>query len=165
MILWNNRSDGITRPAVIGFLTPLVLAVLVAIILHHPAPKTAAPVASNTGQTATPASDTPAPSGAMPTDSEVSAAKAAILAYCTSDLRQDTTCTLIGGHDGTAPGFVKTGVRTTGHFEDSGAVNDGEGVAKGSGSSWTVIWVGQGCIPSDVASKNGVPASLGVCGS
>jgi hypothetical protein len=145
-------------------LTPLVLAVLVAIILHHPAPKTASPATSTTTQTATHGSDAPA-SGAMPSDSEVANAKAAILAYCTSDLRQDTSCTLIGGHDGTAPGFVKTGVRTTGHFEDSGAVNDGAAVAKGGDNSWTVIWVGQGCIPSDIASKNSVPTSLGVCGS
>jgi hypothetical protein len=165
MILWHIGSKGVSRPAVIGFLTPLVIAILIAIALHHPAPKTAAPATSSTSQAAAQAHDASVASGAQPTEREVSAAKAAILAYCTSDLRQDTSCTLIGGHDGTAPGFVKTGVRTTGHFEDSGTVNDGEAVAKGGGSNWTVVWVGQGCIPSDIASKNGVPTSLGVCGS
>jgi len=155
-------SDGFSLPAVIGFLAPLVLALLIGLVLSHHKP--AQTLSQKSSQTAVVSSDA-APVGTQPTDSDIEAANAAVLAYCSSDLRQDTSCALIPGSDVAAPGFVETGLKESGQFDPNGATNQGLGLAKQSGSSWSVIWVGQGCIPKDVAAQNNVPGSLNICAS
>jgi len=145
---------------IIGFLSPLLLAGLIGLLLHvhghhQPAATTRPATAATTG----------VPSGPLPSGSAVSVANAAIVAYCNNDLRQDDHCSLVADSDVTAPGFVKAGIRESGHYATGDDTTDGVAVAKGSGSSWSVIWLGQGCVPKAVADQNQVPASLGVCAS
>lgn len=159
------HSAGISTPAVAGFLLPLLLAILIGLLVHgHQAQPT--PARTQTAVSAeTPSSTPTAPATAPPSAEEIAAANAAILAYCKNDLRQGTDCTLIDNSNVAAPGFVKSGVRMSGYFEGRNTSTDGAAVAKGSGNNWSVIWVGQGCVPTDIATKYAVPGSLGICGA
>jgi hypothetical protein len=160
--LVRSRLQRVTVPGIIGFCAPFALLILLALIFHHPvAPATTA--STTTGDKTAASATTSA--GPLPTSDEVAAANQAILSYCTNDLRQGTNCTLISNSNVTAPGFVESGVRMSGYFEGNSSTTDGSALAKGSGSSWQVIWVGQGCIPKNVAQQNDVAASLDVCAS
>jgi len=145
---------------VVGFLIPIALAVLIGLVVHAHSKPIQAPVAQTTNASGGVTSTAPAN---PPTPDEVNAANAAILSYCSNDLRQDTTCSLVAGSDKTAPGFVESGLKMSGHFATDGTSSEGLALAKGSGSTWSVIWVGQNCVPGDVASQNAVPSSLNVC--
>lgn len=150
-------SDPLTA---IGFLIPIALAILIGLIIHAHSKPIQAPVSQTTnpsgGVTAT------APVN-PPTADEIAAANSAILSYCNNDLRQDTSCALVANSDKTAPGLVESGLNMSGHFASDGNSSQGLALAKGSGTSWSVVWVGQNCIPKDVANQNSVPGSLNVC--
>jgi hypothetical protein len=146
----------------VGFLIPIGLAILVGLIIHTYSQPIAAPVRQETNPSGAVTATTPVN---PPTDAEVAAANEAILNYCSSDLRKDTSCSLIAGNTVTAPGFVETGLKLSGSFATDGASPNGLALAKGSGNSWAVVWVGQSCIPADVAAQNSVPTSLKVCSS
>jgi len=157
------RQNSFSRVTLIGFLLPLVLALLIGGLLSHHKPAKA--VNSNNTRDTTVVSSNAAPAGTQPTDSDIAAANAALLAYCSNDLRQGTSCSLINGSDVAVPGFVEVGISETGQFDPNGASNKGLGLAKQDGASWSVIWVGQDCIPKDVATQNAVPAALNICAS
>ncbi|HSX31381.1 MAG TPA: hypothetical protein VLE99_05685 [Candidatus Saccharimonadales bacterium] len=160
MRLLRLQLTHVSPSAVLGFVVPFALAVLIGLLLRpHPVsmPSNATSTTSQTSSAAT--------SGSQPTAAEVSAANAAILTYCRSDLRADTSCSLIPNSSITAPGFVKTDLSMTGQFATDGSSSRGSALAKGAGNAWSVIWVGQGCIPKNVATGNNVPASLNVCTS
>ena len=155
-----------SRPAVIGFLIPFAVAVVIGVLLHLNGQQ--APSPESTGNTRGTQISPSTASGpqertAPPSAEEVSQANAAILTYCRNDLRQGTNCTLIANTDKTAPRFVLSGVRMSGYFLGSYIVTDGWGLAQQSGGSWNVIWIGQGCIPKNVAGEHKVASSLGVC--
>ena len=143
----------------LGFVIPILLAVLIGLLIRAHSNPIQAPVTETTnasgGVTAT------APAN-PPTASEIASANQAILNYCNNDLRQDTSCQLLS-NTMSAPGFVETGLKMSGSFAADGASPDGLALAKGSGTSWSVVWVGQSCIPQDVANQNAVPTSLNVC--
>lgn len=143
----------------VGFAIPFLLAALIATAFHiHTAvQKHNQTASSQNGQTVA--------TGPLPTADEISNANNTILSYCSSDLRQDTSCALVPNSDVTAPGFVETGLQMSGSFADDGSSSQGLALAKGSGANWEVVWVGQNCIPQDVATKNQVPASLNICSS
>jgi hypothetical protein len=154
-----ERVDPIT---LLGFTIPILLAVLIGMLIRAHSNPITAPLKQTTNATGTVTSTTPVN---PPTADEVAAANQAILNYCSSDLRQDTSCQLIPNSTATVPGFVETGVKMSGSFANDGATPNGLALAKGSGTSWSVVWVGQNCIPQDVASQNAVPKSLTVCSS
>lgn len=150
-------------PAVIiGFLIPIGLAVLIGLAIQAHSKPIQDPLSQTTnasgGVTAT------APVN-PPTAAEVSAADAAILTYCSNDLRQDTSCLLVPNSNATAPGFVEAGLKMSGQFATDGNSSAGLALAKGGGNTWSVVWVGQNCIPQDVATQNNVPSSLSICSS
>ena len=148
--------------AVLGFLIPIALAVLIGLAIHAHSRPIQAPVAQTTNPSGGVTSTAPAD---PPTADEISAANTAILSYCSNDLRQDTSCALVPNSVKTAPGFVESGLQMSGHFATDGTSSQGLALAKGSGGSWSVVWVGQNCIPADMASQNAVPSSLNVCSS
>ena len=157
-----NSAAGSSRLTVIGFLLPFALVLLMGFALHsHKRSVTNIPLSSTaSSRTSTPtAGDT----RQQPSGSEISSADAAILTYCQDDLRQGTNCSLIANSNVAAPGFVESGVRMSGYFEGQNSRTDGLALAAGSGSSWSVIWVGQGCIPQDIANQNNVPSTFNVC--
>jgi len=146
----------------VGFLIPVGLAILIGLIIHaysNPIPE---PLRQETNASGAVTATTPVN---PPTDAEIAVANQTILNYCSSDLRQDTSCTLIPNSTVTAPGFVETGLKLSGSFATDGASPNGLALAKGSGNSWAVVWVGQSCIPADVATQNAVPSSLKICSS
>lgn len=145
---------------VVGFLVPMALAILVGLAIHARSKPISAPVHQTTNASGNVTATTPVN---LPTSDEVAAANQAILAYCSSDLRQDVSCALVPNSSTTAPGFVETGLRMSGSFATDGSSSEGLALASGSGSSWSVVWVGQNCIPKDVASQNAVPSSLTIC--
>ncbi|MEJ0072966.1 MAG: hypothetical protein WDN27_02675 [Candidatus Saccharibacteria bacterium] len=155
--------ERLTRDNLIGFCIPLVLALLIGwgVHAHYSKP---APLPDDT-TAASSASQSEAATGPLPTASEIAAANAAILAYCSNDLRSDTNCSLVANSNATAPGFVESGISESGHYETGNNTTAGEALAKGSGSSWTVIWLGQGCIPQNIAEQNNVPNTLSICSS
>ncbi len=155
----HKRFDPIT---VVGFLIPISLAILIGLIISMRSQPIAQPVQQTTDASGTVTATAPVN---PPTAAEVSAANQAILNYCTSDLRANTSCALTPGSTSTAPGFVETGLKLSGTFAADGASPNGLALARGSDNSWAVIWVGQNCIPRDVATQNAVPASLNVCSS
>jgi len=145
---------------------PLVLAVVVGTLLHltikplrEPATIGASTAIISTGSATPNASST----SQLPSAADIESANNAILAYCRNDLRQGTNCTLISNSSVTAPGFVESGVRMSGYFEGHTSSTDGVALAKGGGGSWSVLWVGQGCIPKSIASSNDVTQPLQVC--
>lgn len=143
----------------IGFALPFLLAVIVATLFHmHTS-------VQKHHQATTEQSTQAQQTGPLPSADEVTAANNTILSYCSSDLRQDTSCSLMPGSDVTAPGFVEAGLQMSGSFANDGSSSQGLALAKGSGTNWDVVWVGQNCIPPDVAAKNKVPATLNICSS
>jgi len=144
----------------VGFLLPFLVAALIGWAIYAHSKPVAAPLNQETAPSGKVTVTTPA---LPPTAEEVDAADAAILAYCTSDLRADTGCSLVADSNQTAPGFVLSGLHMTGQFAVDGAGTDGLALAKGSGSSWHVVWVGQQCIPQEIATQNRVPAALTIC--
>jgi hypothetical protein len=149
----------------VGFLLPIAFATLIGLAIYAHSKPIQMPESQTTNASGGVTATAPV---STPTATQVAAANAAILSYCENDLRQDTSCALIPNSDTTAPGFVESGLRMTGSFATSdteGASPVGLALAKASGSSWSVVWVGQNCIPSDVASENAVPSSLNICSS
>lgn len=146
----------------VGFLIPVGLAVLIGLIIHAYSQPIPAPLRQETSPSGNVTATTPVN---PPTNAEIAAANQAILDYCSNDLRKDTGCSLIAGSTLTAPGFVETGLKMSGSFAADGTSAQGLALAKGSGNSWAVVWVGQNCVPTDVASQNSVPGSLKVCAS
>jgi hypothetical protein len=156
-------KENLKDPAVIaGFLIPILVAVAIGLLIRIHSKPIAAPVEQQTNASGAVTSTAPVN---PPTAAEVASANQTILNYCSSDLRQDTSCALIANSTVAAPGFVETGVKLSGSFASDGATPDGLALAKGSGTSWSVIWVGQTCIPKDVASQNNVPTTLTICTS
>lgn len=150
---------------IVGFLIPIALTILIGLAIYSHSRPIQTPVAETTNASGGVTSTAPLNT---PSASDIAAANAAILAYCQNDLRQDTTCTLLPNSDNTAPGFVESGLKMSGSFASAstdGTSPVGLALAKGNGSSWSVIWVGQNCIPSDVASENSVPTTLNICSS
>jgi len=149
----------------IGFLMSIGLAVLIGMAIYAHSKPIQIPVTQTTNASGAVTSTAPVN---PPTAAEVAAANAAILSYCQNDLRQDTSCALIANSDQTAPGFVESGLKMSGTFASSatdGTSPVGLALAKGSGATWSVVWVGQNCIPPDTASQNEVPSSLNICSS
>jgi len=147
---------------VVGFLLPIALATLIGLAIYAHSK----PIQSAVTQTTDPSGGVTATAPAEPpTAAEVATADQAILGYCDNDLRQDTSCTLVPNSNVTAPGFVESGLKLSGTFATDGASPVGLALAKGSGTSWSVIWVGQTCIPQDTATQNAVPSSLNICSS
>jgi len=155
----NKRFDPVT---VVGFLIPVALAVLIGLVISARSRPITQPLRQTTDASGSVTATTPVN---QPTAAEVSAANQAILNYCSSDLRADTSCALIPDSSSTAPGFVETGLKMSGSFATDGTSPNGLALAKGSGNSWSVVWVGQSCIPKDIAAQNAVPGSLNVCSS
>ncbi|HEY4160934.1 MAG TPA: hypothetical protein VGM08_02635 [Candidatus Saccharimonadales bacterium] len=147
---------------IMGFLIPVALAVLIGLIIGARSRPITQPVQQTTDASGSVTATAPVN---QPTAAEVSAANQAILNYCSSDLRADTSCSLLANSTKTAPGFVETGLKLSGTFAVDGASPNGLALAKGSGSSWSVVWVGQSCVPKDVASQNAVPGTLNICSS
>jgi hypothetical protein len=154
-----KKFDPVT---VVGFLIPVLLAILIGVAIRAHSRPIQAPLTQTTNFSGGVTSTAPVN---PPTADEVAAANDAILAYCRNDLRQDTSCGLVANSNKTAPGFVVSGLQMNGHFASDGNSSQGIALAKGSGSTWSVIWVGQSCIPQDVANQYAVPGSLGVCSS
>lgn len=151
-------------PTLIGFMLPLVLAAVVGVILHASIKPVSAPAVVGTDAAAIgTVSNATNTTNQLPSAGDIESANTAILNYCRNDLRQGTNCTLINNTDVTAPGFVESGVRMSGYFEGHNSSTDGVALAKGGGSSWSVLWVGQGCIPKSIAASNGVTQPLQVC--
>ena len=149
----------------VGFLIPIGFATLIGLAIYAHSKPISLPESQTTNASGGVTSTAPIN---PPTAAEVATANAVILAYCQNDLRQDTSCALIPNSNATAPGFVESGLKMSGTFaaaDTEGAAPEGMALAKGSGSSWSVVWVGQSCIPSDIASENGVPSSMDVCSS
>ena len=147
---------------VIGFLIPVFLAALIGLAIRAHSRPIQSPLTQTTNFSGGVTSTAPAN---PPTADEIAAANAAILAYCRNDLRQDTSCGLVANSNKTAPGFVVSGLQMSGHFASDGSSAEGMALAKGSGSTWSVVWVGQNCIPLDIANQYAVPSSLNVCSS
>jgi hypothetical protein len=148
---------------VVGFLIPVAIAVLIGIAIYAHSQPITIPESQTTNASGGVTSTSPAN---PPSAADIAAADAAILMYCQNDLRQDTSCALISNSNSTAPGFVESGLKMSGSFAASdteGAAPQGLALAKEDGTSWDVIWVGQTCIPNNVASENGVPSSLNIC--
>ena len=156
---WQRQLDSYTF---LGFAAPIVLAVVVGLLIHAAARPIAQPLHQVTNASGAVTDTTPVN---QPTAAEVAAANQAILAYCSNDLRQDVSCSLMASSSMTAPGFVEAGLQMHGSFATDGSSSQGLALAKGSGTNWAVIWVGQGCIPRDVATQNDVPTSLNICSS
>jgi len=151
--------------SIIGFLLPMALAILIGFAIYAHSKPIQMPESQTTNASGGVTSTSPVNT---PTAAQVSAANDAILSYCENDLRQDTSCALVPNSDSIAPGFVESGLKMTGTFATSdtqGASPAGLALAKENGDSWVVIWVGQNCIPKNVASENGVPSSLNICSS
>jgi hypothetical protein len=149
----------------VGFLVPVALAILIGLLIRANSNPIASPLAEATNPSGAVTAVTPVD---PPTASEIASATQTILAYCDNDLRVDTSCSIIANSTSTAPGFVETGLQMSGSFaaEGTGGTSpDGLALAKGSGTSWAVIWVGQTCIPQDIATQNAVPSSLNICSS
>jgi hypothetical protein len=154
-----KRFDPMTM---VGFLIPIALTTLIGLAIYAHSK----PIQSAVTQTTDPSGGVTATAPAdPPTAAEVAVANQAILSYCDNDLRQDTSCTLVPNTNVTAPGFVESGLKLSGTFATDGASPVGLALTKGSGTSWSVIWIGQTCIPQDVATENSVPSSLNVCSS
>lgn len=158
----SGRQQQLDSYTLLGFAVPIMLAVAIGLVVHAAARPIAAPVHQETNASGAVTETTPVN---QPTAAEIAAANQAILGYCSSDLRQDTSCSLISNSSMTAPGFVETGLQMHGNFAADGSSSQGLALAKGSGTDWAVIWVGQGCIPRDTATQNGVPTSLNICSS
>jgi hypothetical protein len=154
-----KKLDPVT---IIGFLIPVLLAVLIGIAVRAHSRPIQAPLTQTTNFSGGVTSTAPAN---PPSTDEIASANAAILAYCRNDLRQDTSCGLVANSNKTAPGFVVSGVQMNGHFASDGNSSEGMALAKGSGSTWSVVWVGQNCIPQDIANQYAVPSYLNVCSS
>lgn len=157
-----GRQRQLDNYTLLGLAAPIVLAVAIGLVVHAAARPIAAPVHQETNASGAVTETTPVD---QPTAAEIAAANQAILAYCGNDLRQDTSCSLMSNSSMTAPGFVETGLQMHGNFAADGSSSQGLALAKGSGTSWAVIWVGQDCIPRDVATQNSVPSSLNICSS
>lgn len=142
---------------------PLILAAFVGLVLHRTIKPISSPTPVGTDAAAIGTLSTTPATNQLPSAAGIESANTAILNYCRNDLRQGTNCTLLPSTDVTAPGFVESGVRMSGYFEGAHSSTDGLALAKGSGGSWLVIWVGQNCIPKDVAATNGVTQPLQVC--
>jgi len=158
-----NTKKRFDRLTVLGFLIPILLAVAVGLLIRANSQPVPIPETQTTNASGGVTSQTPAN---PPSAAEVANANQTILNYCDNDLRADTSCEIIPNTDQTAPGFVETGLKMSGSFaaaDTGGTTPVGSALAKGSGDSWSVIWVGQGCIPTDVASQNAVPSSFDVC--
>ncbi|HSX06959.1 MAG TPA: hypothetical protein VLG92_04515 [Candidatus Saccharimonadia bacterium] len=154
----------VAGPTIIGFFLPFLLAACAGILFHLYNKPVSRPFTTGTNITAIgTTSPTSTISNDLPTTADVASANAAILDYCRNDLRTGTNCTLLANSDITAPGFVESGVRMSGYFEGHSSATDGVALAKGGGSSWSVIWIGQGCIPKNVANSNNVTQPLQVC--
>jgi hypothetical protein len=147
---------------IVGFLLPIVFAMLIGFAIRAHSRPIQSPLAQNTNPSGGVTSTAPVN---PPSSDEVAAADNAILSYCRNDLRQDTSCGLIANSNKTAPGFVESGVQMSGHFAADGSSAEGLALAKGSGSTWSVIWVGQNCLPQDIANQYAVPDTLSVCSS
>jgi hypothetical protein len=145
---------------VLGFLLPICVAVLIGMAIYSHSRPIQAPITETTDSSGGVTSTAPAN---PPTAAEITNATAAILSYCQNDLRQDTSCTLVANSNKTAPGYVESGLTMSGQFASDGNSSAGIAIAKGSGSNWTVIWVGQNCVPKDTASQDGIPITLSVC--
>lgn len=155
-------KKGFDSAVIAGFLLPALVAVLIGLAIRAHSRPIQTPMAQTTDSSGSVTATAPVN---LPTAAEIAAANAAVLAYCENDLRQDTSCALVLGTDTTAPGFVEAGLKLDGHFATDGNSSQGLALAKGSGDSWVVIWVGQSCIPPDVATQNSVPSSLNICSS
>lgn len=142
-----------------GFAIPIFLALLVASFLHF----VNQPGSVDSKKLATKSSTISSGTGPLPSSEEINAANNVILEYCSRDLRKDTSCTLNEGTNQTAPGFVEIGLRINGSFAADGSSSQGLALAKGSGQEWSVIWVGQNCIPHSIAATYNVPMSLHTC--
>lgn len=147
---------------IVGFLLPIILAVLVGLAIRAHSRPIQSPLTQNTNPSGSVTSTAPVN---PPSADEIAAADNAILAYCRNDLRQDTSCGLVANSNKIAPGFVESGLKMNGHFAADGSSSEGLALAKGSGSAWSVIWVGQSCVPQDVANQYAVPSNLNVCSS
>ncbi|HUB93735.1 MAG TPA: hypothetical protein VMB52_04485 [Verrucomicrobiae bacterium] len=162
----NKFSKKLLDPMVlVGFLVPVALAILIGLVIRANSNPIAAPVAQTTNASGGVTAVTPVN---PPSASEIASANQTILAYCDNDLRVNTSCALIPNSTSSAPGFVETGLHMSGSFaaaDTGGTSPDGLALAKGSGTSWAVIWVGQNCIPKDVATENAVPSSFNICSS
>ncbi len=149
---------------IIGFTIPLILATFVGVLLQLSIKPVSKPASIGTDAAAIGTLPTmPTAPNQLPAAADIESADNAILTYCRNDLRQGTNCTLIGNSSVTAPGFVESGVRMSGYFEGHTSSTDGIALAKGGGSSWSVLWIGQGCIPKNIANSNGVTQPLQVC--
>src|SRR5882762_7584071 len=84
-----KRFDVVT---LLGFLVPFALAVLIGILIHTHSKPIPAPLTQTTNPSGGVTATAPA---SPPSASEIVTANAAILAYCSSDLRQDTSCALV----------------------------------------------------------------------
>jgi len=154
-----KRFDPMT---IVGFLVPIALATLTGLAIYAHS----RPIQSAITQTTDPSGGVTATTPVNPpTAAEVAVADQTILAYCDNDLRQDTSCAITPNSNVTAPGFVESGLKLSGTFATDGASPTGLALAKGSNTSWTVVWIGQSCIPQDVATENAVPSSLNICSS
>jgi len=146
-----------------GFLIPVALAVAVGLLIRTHSNPIPSPVSQTTNASGNVTAVTPVN---LPTASEINSANQAILNYCDNDLRVNTSCSLIANSTVTAPGLVETGLKMSGSFATEGAGGsspEGLALAKGSGTSWAVIWVGQTCVPKDIATQYSVPSSLNTC--
>ncbi|HUB93847.1 MAG TPA: hypothetical protein VMB52_05075 [Verrucomicrobiae bacterium] len=157
-----NKGKHFDPATLVGFMIPIAFATLVGALIYAHANPIKAPVAQQTNASGSVTATTPVD---PPTATEIATANQIILSYCSSDLRADTSCALVGNSTTTAPGFVETGLKMNGTFATDGASTNGLALAKGSGSSWAVVWVGQGCIPQDIATEYAVPSSLNICAS
>jgi hypothetical protein len=147
----------------VGFLIPVAIAILIGLVIRANSNPIQAPVAQTTNASGGVTADTPVN---PPTANEIATANQTILSYCSNDLRVDTSCALLPNSTTIAPGFVETGLKMSGTFADAdtgGTSPNGLALAKGSGNSWAVIWVGQTCIPPDVATENSVPSAFTIC--
>ena len=146
----------------VGFAVPFAITILLGVLIHSQLHPIAAPIdqaSDGTPQQSAPVSTT------MPTADDVASAKQAVLQYCQNDLRKDTSCRLSNAAPVTAPGFVEVSIVESGQFEGSASSMQGLGLAKSTSNGWQVIWVGQGCVPQNVAAQNQVPTTFSICSS
>lgn len=158
------------RETIIGFIVPFACVAVIGLALriHTSITRKTSPVQSGTANTTKPANASAGATptiGVQPSAADVAAANAAILAYCTSDLRQDSYCSLIANSNIAAPGFVASQITETGSFADGVTSSQGTALAKASGATWSVVWVGQGCVPQNVAKQYSVPNAFTICAS
>lgn len=142
-----------------GFCIPLMAALLIGLSVYTPTKS--ATIGSGTSGNVNQPTDNGV--GLLPNPTEINAANNIILAYCSKDLRQDTSCELAPNSNQTAHGFIEVGLNMKGSFATDGSASQGLALAQGSGEEWNVVWVGQNCIPRNIVTKYNVPNTLKGC--